>query len=282
MFAADAAGRDVSNNVDSLNSGIDGFDPIPFAVGQAVRNENAIAPGTEIIAGDEFVFDVDVSNPEILRYVQTGLAEGQLGFVVTSMHGTGVMGAGDPFVNLATSNHFAIAAPVFEVAVTVNDGFAGDFDMDGVLTALDIDRLAHQVRNGGFDSQFDLNGDSTLNADDHRKWVEQAFGTFYGDSNLDGEFNSSDFVAVFTASEYEDSIPSNSTWATGDWNGDGDFDTKDFVLAFQSRGYEQGPKSAFAVPEPSATALLAVAGALLIATSYRRDSRSLTPDCFIG
>ena len=50
------------------------------------------------------------------------------------------------------------------------------------------------------------------------------------DSNLDGEFNSSDFVTVFKAGEYEDGIEMNSGWAEGDWNGDGDFSSRDLVF----------------------------------------------------
>ena len=63
----------------------------------------------------------------------------------------------------------------------------------------------------------------------------------YGDSNLDGVFNSSDFVAVFKNGEYEDDTPGNSTWEEGDWNGDGDFNTSDFVKAFAAGTYEIAP-----------------------------------------
>ena len=59
-----------------------------------------------------------------------------------------------------------------------------------------------------------------------------------GDANGDAVFDSSDFVQVFQAGEYEDDIDGNSTFREGDWNGDGDFDTTDFVLAFQTGRYE--------------------------------------------
>ena len=60
-----------------------------------------------------------------------------------------------------------------------------------------------------------------------------------GDSNGDGRFDSSDFVTVFQAAEYEDGIPQNSTFEEGDWNGDGDFDSRDFVFAFQKGNYQR-------------------------------------------
>ena len=69
--------------------------------------------------------------------------------------------------------------------------------------------------------------------------------TRIGDSNLDGEFNSSDFVSVFKAGLYESD--GGATWMTGDWDGDGRFDSSDFVLAFSDGGYEQGPVAV--VPE---------------------------------
>jgi hypothetical protein len=60
----------------------------------------------------------------------------------------------------------------------------------------------------------------------------RAGGPIAGDSNHDGRFDSSDFVVVFQAGEYEDGIPGNSTFEEGDWNGDGDFNTTDFVYVF--------------------------------------------------
>jgi ELWxxDGT repeat protein len=58
-----------------------------------------------------------------------------------------------------------------------------------------------------------------------------------GDSNGDGVFNSSDIVQVFQRGQYEDGVPSNSTFADGDWNGDGEFDSADFVFVFQQGNY---------------------------------------------
>ena len=60
-----------------------------------------------------------------------------------------------------------------------------------------------------------------------------------------------------SAQQYEDAIAGNSSWATGDWNGDGDFDSSDFVAAFTAGGYELGPRGAVsAVPEPGSLALV--------------------------
>jgi hypothetical protein len=88
-------------------------------------------------------------------------------------------------------------------------------------------------------------------------YVHGVLGTWFGDSNLDGEFNSSDLVAIFQAGEYEDAIVGNSSWVTGDWSGDREFGSSDLVLAFGDGGFELGPRpAAAAVPEPSSAFLL--------------------------
>jgi hypothetical protein len=149
-------------------------------------------------------------------------------------------------------------------------GVPGDFDGNGVLDAADIDTLSAAVRAGSADTKFDLNGDGMVSAADRSTWVNDLRKTYFGDSNLDGEFGSSDFVFVFTAGQYEDATNGNSTWATGDWDGNGDFTSSDFVTAFQAGGYEQGPRGAVAsVPEPGSMLLLLV-GVLAVVARWRR------------
>lgn len=128
----------------------------------------------------------------------------------------------------------------------------GDFDKNGVLDLADIDALSAAARGQANPAGFDLNQDQLVNAADRAVWVEQLKKTWFGDANLDGQFNSTDFVAVFQIGEYEDAANGNSGWADGDWNGDGDFNSSDFVAAFQGGGFEAGPRAATAaVPEPA-------------------------------
>jgi hypothetical protein len=131
----------------------------------------------------------------------------------------------------------------------------GDFDGNGTLDALDIDELSAQIRRGAMDAQYDLDGSGSVDAADRQTWVTQLKRTYFGDANLSGEFTSADLVAVFQLGQYEDTIPGNSTWASGDWTGDGDFTSSDFVLAFQDGGYENGPRPGLQiVPEPTCLA----------------------------
>ncbi len=113
----------------------------------------------------------------------------------------------------------------------------GDFDASGVVDAIDIDLLSQQIESATPDVAFDLTSDGSVDAADRDFLVRDILGTNYGDSNLDGIFNSSDMVAIFVVGEYEDGIDGNSTWAEGDWDGDSDFDSADLVLAFRSGGF---------------------------------------------
>ncbi|MEZ6116513.1 MAG: PEP-CTERM sorting domain-containing protein [Pirellulaceae bacterium] len=153
------------------------------------------------------------------------------------------------------------AVLLFDVAVGRADppepSNPGDYNNDGAINAADIDLLTVQMNAASPDLNFDENNDGSVDLADRTIWVENLRNTYFGDSNLDGEFNSSDFVAVFTAGEYEDTAVGNSTWAEGDWNGDGDFNSSDFVTAFSAGGYEIGPRAAVAaVPEPASNVMV--------------------------
>ncbi len=140
-------------------------------------------------------------------------------------------------------------------------------------------RLAILIDGSGSDAMFDLDGDGMSTTEDHRIWVKDLKHTWYGDADLNGEFDSNDFVQVFQAGKYEQGwvdqwgeIHNGAGWAEGDWNADGIFDSDDFITAFDDGGYEQGPRTdVAAVPEPSGT-LLWVIGLLLwlIARRTRR------------
>lgn len=133
-----------------------------------------------------------------------------------------------------------------------------DFNRDGVLNVVDINLLLGEVKAGTNTKLYDRSGDGLVNVEDIVVTVTSPkdFHTYIGDSNLDGEFNTSDLVLLFQAGQYEDAAVGNSKWETGDWNGDAEFNSGDLLFAFQQGGFEEGPRvSILPVPEPSSLVL---------------------------
>jgi hypothetical protein len=147
-------------------------------------------------------------------------------------------------------------------------GVPGDFDNSGDLGLPDVNMLNAAIAAGTNDVQFDLNTDQAVNTTDLNVWVKDLRKTWFGDANLDSQFNSGDLVVVFQAGKFE--LDTAATWDQGDWNGDLRFNSGDLVSAFQDGGFEQGPPPAgVAVPEPSACILLAC-GVLGLVVRRRR------------
>ena len=144
---------------------------------------------------------------------------------------TGTLAGGDP-IN-ADFDIYSNAS-----IVLVPEPSTGDFDGDGFLTVTDIDMLTTEVLTGDDTPRFDVDDDSLVNEQDHRIWIKDLKYTWFGDADLNGEFNSSDMVQVFAAGKYE--TDQEAGWAEGDWNGNGIFDSSDMVAAFADGGYEKG------------------------------------------
>jgi hypothetical protein len=127
---------------------------------------------------------------------------------------------------------------------------SGDFSGDGTLDTADLDQL--QAAFGSNTARLDLNANQVVDQADVRIWLHDMRGTWYGDANLDGLFETDDLVQIFAGGQYEDSVADNSNWESGDFDGDRDFTTTDLVFAFQDGGYRRGPRAAvWPVPEPA-------------------------------
>ncbi len=83
----------------------------------------------------------------------------------------------------------------------------GDVNGDGLVDATDIDMSCAAANLGGNTIRYDHNRDGDVDYDDVEFLVFDILDTTIGDANLDGFFDSSDFVFVFVAGQYENGIP---------------------------------------------------------------------------
>jgi hypothetical protein len=233
------------------------------------------------IDGDEVMWgNVDVCNTNFSGVIQ--LTEGTYDFEAVHVEAGGDSGMqvlaalGDAtlgevstadWVLLTTSDAINRPRNIGLALVEETLGVTGDYNGNGQLDAGDLDLQAAAL--GSNDPAFDLTGDGNVTYDDRLAWVRDLKNTWIGDANLDGEFNSTDFVDTFVAGLFETGNP--ASWSEGDFNGDGVFSSGDFVVAFQDGGYELGPRAAVAsVPEPGSVTLAMFGLLSLLGLARRR------------
>ena len=150
-------------------------------------------------------------------------------------------------------------------------GRRGDFNGDGMIDVDDADMLVWKVAGGMNEAEFDLTGDGLVDQKDLTEWIkaEDIAFSYFGDANVDGEFNSGDLVAVFGVGKYEKD--EEAGWGAGDWTGDHRFESGDLVAAFADGGYEIGPREGAAiVPEPASIVLILIGLITLFQSRKRR------------
>lgn len=196
----------------------------------------------------------DVTAPSLEQFggmVEAGFAltmTAEQGTIYYTVDGTDPQDAGQPYTgpvpipsNLtvkARALHDDEWSPLTEASFEVAESaIVGDFNFDRLINATDISLFCEQLHSDDAENRFDLNGDGQVDSTDFHVLILDVLNTTFGDANLDGVFDSRDFVSVFQVDEFEDDLAGNSTWSEGDWDCDGDFTTRDFVLAFQFGGY---------------------------------------------
>lgn len=140
--------------------------------------------------------------------------------------------------------------------INVSDALpVGDLDGNGLLESHDLNLFCAALADGS-DLRYDLTNDGQVDSSDRDFMVFEVLDSTYGDSNLDGIFNSTDLIEVFQAGAYEDDVSNNASWEQGDWNCDGDFDSSDLVLAFGSGNYSSASHGSLPTSAQTAAILL--------------------------
>ncbi len=138
----------------------------------------------------------------------------------------------------------------------------GDFNLDGVVDAADINMLLEVLGTTvpPTDPRFDLTGSGEIGQDDLDRLILDLIGTAYADANVDGRVDEQDLAALLANFGL-----SPAGWDDGNFTGDSRVGLRDASLLLANWGFGAGPSgTALAVPEPASLALLGLGGLLLL------------------
>ncbi len=125
----------------------------------------------------------------------------------------------------------------------------GDYTLDGEIDHRDIATLCRAIAVGSADGVYSLDGnDGPASPSDMDVLIRDVLGTSYGDINLDGVVDASDYL-VWRNNRFE----TGRDWFTGDMNCDGVTDGSDFNLWNVNR-FAAGPAPVGAARPPRAAA----------------------------
>ncbi|MEO1498364.1 MAG: hypothetical protein AAFV43_14565 [Planctomycetota bacterium] len=174
---------DATNNltggfsVTEVSGETDAFDAPAWAVGTL----EGVSEGDFMPLNSTYAFNFDLHQPGVIEYLQTGLADGVLGFTISSMHGGPQpgQGGGEPYPQWY-AKEAAGDFPSFEAATLTIDfeilASPGDYDADGVVDTLDYDRwvadFGQPVSPVG--TGADGNGDGIVGLADYTVWRDNA------------------------------------------------------------------------------------------------------------
>jgi len=151
MFAADALGADVSNNVSN------GQSVVPWAVGRT----DTVAPGATVPRNTEFRFSIDLNDLETARYVDDALSVGEIYLSLTSFHSASQGGPPSfPSFYLDAGGTSLGPTPRLEFEF----GPSSDLNEDGSVDGADLGLLFASW--GGTSGPADLNVDQLVDGAD--------------------------------------------------------------------------------------------------------------------
>lgn len=122
-YNSDGVPVDVSNNVGKTNQLFPNFEVHPFSIGQT----ESVAPGEWVPAGSQFTFDLNLSDPLVLQYVQEALNTGRLRLMLSSLHAS-ERGAEPAYPEFYTRDSLLGDPPTLELQGTAVSSVDGDSD----------------------------------------------------------------------------------------------------------------------------------------------------------
>ena len=136
------------------------------------------------------------------------------------------------------------AEPATPGQVDFSGNVNGDFNNDGLANALDIDILTIAARQPSAAIYMDLDGSFSVTQGDVTAYLQTVVGARFGDANLDGVVDGSDFN-IWNDNKFQSC---NKSWGDGDWSGDGVVDGADFNVWTINRFTSAAPVAAAQVP----------------------------------
>ena len=133
----------------------------------------------------------------------------------------------------------------------------GDFDFSGGYNAADVDLLNTQIPGTvpPVDPKFDVapfgSPDDIIDTNDRDTWIRTLVGSNYGDTDLDGDIDTSDLTISII--NFTSAGGTGKFWSDGDTDGDMDVDTLDLTTSIINF---TGAAAATAIPEPGSLMLL--------------------------
>jgi hypothetical protein len=112
------------------------FTADPWAVGAT-----SVAVGTDVPDFSTFTFSLDLNKPGVRSYMQEALSTGAVGFFLSSLHSTGIMGAGGGYPRWITKEASGLVAasklPQLVIDYELLPPVAGDYNEDGNVDGAD-------------------------------------------------------------------------------------------------------------------------------------------------
>ncbi len=156
-YNTDGVPVDVSNNVGKTNQMFPNFEVHPFSIGQT----ESVAPGEWVPAGSEFSFDLNLSDPLVLQYLQQALNSGRLRLMLSSLQAS-ERGAEPAYPEFFTRDSLFGNPPTLELEGTSVS--AVDSDADGLPDDWEQFYFGNLLHRG----DEDTDGDGVTNANE---WV---------------------------------------------------------------------------------------------------------------